>query len=86
MASLDFLDENRILFTFRVPGLIRRQDSIDSDARQIRAVVVTVATGHVEAEALWTVHDWGRYLWMLKDGHFLFRDLDCCSWGMDRCK
>lgn len=26
------------------------------------------------AEALWTVHDQGRYLWMLHDGHFLLRD------------
>ena len=25
LASLDFLDENRLLFTFRVPGLIRRE-------------------------------------------------------------
>ena len=24
-VSLDFIDENRLLFTFRVPGLIRRE-------------------------------------------------------------
>jgi hypothetical protein len=81
LASLDFLDENRVLFTFRVPGLMRREDINDSDARQIRAVVVTLATGKVEAEALWTVHDRARYLWMLKDGHFLFRDQDTLQAG-----
>jgi len=75
-ASLDFLDENRLLFTFRVPGLIRREfgDSGDSDEHKIRAVVLSLPEGTVQAEALWTLHDRLRYLWMLKDGHFLLRD------------
>lgn len=73
LASLDFLDENRLLFTFRVPGLIRREAG-DEEERQIRAVVLALPAGTVEAEALWTVHDRVRYLWMLKDGHFLLRD------------
>jgi hypothetical protein len=38
-------------------------------------------TGQVEAEALWTVHDYSRYLWMLKDGHFLLRDRDQLQLG-----
>jgi hypothetical protein len=76
-ASLDFLDENRLLFTFRVPGLIHREPGDkSSDERQIRAVVLTLPTGSVSAEALWTVHDRVRYLWMLKDGHYLLRDRD----------
>jgi hypothetical protein len=78
MASLDFIDENRLLFTFRVPGLIHRQfkggESEESDERRIKAVVLTISTGAVDEEALWSVHDRARYLWMLKDGHFLFRD------------
>ena len=75
-ASLDFLDENRLLFTFRVPGLIRREGDSDkaSDERHIRALVLTLPAGAVEAEAVWTLHDRGRYLWMLKDKHFLLRD------------
>ena len=78
LASLDFLDENHLLFTFRVPGLLRRdtvngQDS-DEHERQIRAVVLTLPQGTVEAETLWTLHDTARYLWMLKNGHFLLRD------------
>ena len=76
MASLDFLDENRLLFTFRVPGLLRR-DLTNGDERierQIRAVVLKLPQGTVEAEAMWTVHDRVRYLWPLKNGHFLLRD------------
>ncbi len=78
LVSLDFLDENRLLFTFRVPGLMHRDPHGDeeSEERQIRAVVLTLPQGAVSAEALWTVHDRVRYLWMLSDGHFLLRDRD----------
>jgi hypothetical protein len=76
LASLDFVDENRLLFTFRVPGLIRRDagNGEESDERQIRAVLLSLPAGTVEAETVWTLHDRARYLWMLKDGHFLVRD------------
>jgi hypothetical protein len=72
-----------LLFTFRVPGLIRREgtDSEESDQRQIRAIVLDLPSGTIEAEALWTVHDRSRYLWMLKDGHFLVRDRDGLAEG-----
>lgn len=83
LASLDFLDENHLLFTFRVPGLIRRE-AAEADAaqeRQIRAVVLLLPAGTVAAEALWTVHDRARYLWMLKDGHFLLRDRESLELG-----
>ncbi|MGA2350158.1 MAG: hypothetical protein ABSF70_06990 [Terracidiphilus sp.] len=79
-VSLDFLDENRLLFTFRVPGLLHREAG-ESDERQIRAVVLTLPSGAVEAEAVWTVHDRSRYLWMLKDGRFLLRDRDRLEQG-----
>jgi len=81
LASLDFLDENRLLFTFRVPGLIRREPGERGDERQIRAVVLSLPSGNVEAEALWPVHDRTRYLWMLNDGHFLLRDRDGLQLG-----
>jgi hypothetical protein len=76
LASLDFLDEDHLLFTFRVPGLIHRDfaNGQESEERQIRAIVLTLPLGAVEADALWTVHDRTRYLWTLKDGHFLLRD------------
>ena len=46
----------------------------DSDERQIRAVILALPQGTVEAEATWTVHDRVRYLWPLNNGHFLLRD------------
>jgi len=75
-VSLDFLDENRLLFTFRVPGLLRREpgDATASEERQIRALVIALPSGGIESETLWTLHDRSRYLWMLNDGHFLLRD------------
>lgn len=76
LVSLDFLDEDRLLFTFRVPGLMHRDPTASAagDERQIRAVVLSLPRGALLAEALWTLHDRSRYLWMLKDGHFLLRD------------
>jgi hypothetical protein len=80
LVSLDFLDENRLLFTFRAPGLLRREPG-DGDERQIRATVLALPLGTVEAEALWTLHDQARYVWMLHDGHFLLRDRDDLKQG-----
>jgi len=78
LASLDFLDENRLLFTFRVPGLIHREHVAvvdeDSDEHHVRALVLDLSSGSVQAEAVWTLHDRSRYLRMLRDGHFLLRD------------
>jgi hypothetical protein len=79
LVSLDFVDESRLLFTFRVPGLLRRSSQPDQRGggeRQIRAVVLDLPSGTIETEAIWTLHDRARYLWMLRDGHFLLRDGD----------
>ena len=74
LTSLDFLGENQILFTFRVPALLRRVPGADqSDEREIRAVVLDLPSGALDSERSWTVYDRARYLWMLNDGHFLFR-------------
>jgi hypothetical protein len=81
LVSLDFLDENRLLFTFRAPGLLHRSSVADDQERQIRAEVLTLPQGGLETEALWTVHDQDRYLWMLHDGHFLLRDQDTLKEG-----
>ncbi|HEY1985278.1 MAG TPA: hypothetical protein VGG85_07715 [Terracidiphilus sp.] len=83
LVSLDFLDENHLLFTFRVPGLIHRdlRGADPSDERQIRAVVLRLPQGTVQAETVWTVHDRKRYLWMLDNGQFLFRDRDNLQLG-----
>ena len=86
LVSLDFLGEDRLLFTFRVPGLIHRHDvdPEDGDIRQIRAVVLRLPGGAIESEAVWAVHDRLRYLWMLRDGHFLLRDRDGLQMGDSR--
>jgi hypothetical protein len=82
LVSLDFLDEDHLLFTFHAPGLIRREGKpAEDDERQIRAVVVALPGGAVNAEALWTLHDRGRYLWMLNDGHFLLRNQNTLQLG-----
>jgi hypothetical protein len=76
LASLDFIGEDKLLFSFHVPGLLHR-DPVNGNAgdeRQIRAVVLDLPKGNVEAETVWTLHDRARYLWMLQDGHFLLRD------------
>jgi hypothetical protein len=80
LVSLDFLDEDKLLFTFRAPGLIHRASTGDEE-RQIRAEVLTLPQGTLETEALWTLHDHERYLWMLHDGHFLLRDEDTLKEG-----
>jgi hypothetical protein len=84
-ASLDFLDEDHILFTFRVPGLIPRETLASGQSaekvRHIRAFVLALPSGQVTAEALWTLHDLSPYLWMLKDGKFLLRDWNTVQMG-----
>ena len=61
---------------FAFPACIHRdtENGQESNEREIRAVVLALPQGTVEAEALWTVHDRVRYLWPLSDGHFLLRD------------
>lgn len=83
MVSLNFLDEDRLLFTFHVPGLIRRdpKNAAVETERHIRAVVLHLPDGAIQAETLWTVHDHDRYLFPLADGKFLLRDGDTLSVG-----
>jgi len=75
LVSLDFLDEDRILFTFRVSGLIERDsdDETEGKEQRIRALVVAIPSGKIESQAEWIVPDRSRYLWMLNDGQFLLR-------------
>ena len=77
LVSLDFLNEDHILLTFRIPGLIHRdhRDGVpNGDERKVRALVLHLPDGAVQAEAIWTLHDRRRYLWMLDNGQFLLRD------------
>lgn len=86
LVSLDFLDEDRLLFTFHVPGLLHRAAGSPADPegiREIRALVLGLPQGNVEAEQVWTVHDRDRYLYSLSGGKFLIRDRNQLMLGDD---
>jgi hypothetical protein len=84
-VSLDFLDEDTLLFTFRVPGLIAREPAVpgqpQQDERHIRALTLSLPEGKVIAESLWVLHDYNRYLWKLKGRRFLLRDRNALQIG-----
>jgi hypothetical protein len=74
-ATLDFLDATHLLFTFHKAALMQRlPDDPETDMDQtVRAVVIHLPDGKVEAEGSWRLHDRDRYLWMLPGGRFLLR-------------
>lgn len=77
-AALGFLDNDHLLFTFRIAGLLRRQpgDHSDDDDQEIRAVVLDLHTGQVVNRTEWREHDRSAYLWPYQDGQFLVRVRD----------
>lgn len=77
-ASLGFFDDDHLLFTFRIGGLLARtpNDPPGDDDQQIRAVVLDAATGKVEQQADWRMHDRSQYLWPFTEGKFLVRMRD----------
>jgi hypothetical protein len=83
LASLDFFDEDHLLLTFRVPGLIHRDRTggDPNEERKIRAMVLHLPEGTIQADAVWTMHDRKRYVWMLSNGQFLLRDRDNLQLG-----
>src|SRR5258707_6192903 len=52
IVSLDYLDENQLLFTFQVRGLVNRTTVEDAglEVRSVRAVVVALPDGKIQAE------------------------------------
>ncbi len=77
-AALGFLDDDHLLFTFRVGGLLKRlpSDQLDDDDQEIRAVVLDLHTGKVVKQTEWREHDRLAYLWPYGDGQFLVRIRD----------
>jgi hypothetical protein len=77
-AALGFFDDDHLLFTFHIGGLLQRvpDDPADDDDQQIRAVVLNVTTGKAEQQTEWRMHDRSQYLWPYKDGKFLVRVRD----------
>jgi len=77
-SSLDFIDAQHLLFTFRATGLMKRLPECqpDDEDQLIRALVVRVPDGKIERSTEWRLHDRGRYLWALGNGKFLVRKQD----------
>jgi hypothetical protein len=77
-ASLNFIDDDRLLFTFRVGGLLHRvpSDRDGDDDQQIRAMVLDARTGSVLHQTEWRMHDRAQYLWPFPDGKFVVRVRD----------
>jgi hypothetical protein len=77
-ATLHFIDNDHLLFTFRTGGLLRRlpSDRPGDDDQQIRAVVLDAHTGKVIRQAEWRMHDRAQYLWPFADGKFVVRVRD----------
>lgn len=72
--SLDFVDSNRLLFTFHDSELLTRtNDPPTDDDQMIRATVLGLPDGRVLASSDWRMHDRSRYLWPLGNGRFLVR-------------
>jgi hypothetical protein len=73
--SLDFVDNDHLLFTFRLPGLMKRlpDDPPNDEDQMIRADVLELPSGTVVSKAEWRMHDRMRYLWRLANGRFLVR-------------
>jgi len=74
-ATLDFIDNDHLLFTFRDAGLMHRVpgDPTEDEDQVIRAMVLDLQTGKVIEQNQWRMHDRQRYLWPLHDGEFLVR-------------
>ncbi|MGC2639197.1 MAG: hypothetical protein WA294_18570 [Acidobacteriaceae bacterium] len=77
-ASLGFFDDDHLLFTFRMGGLLRRlpSDRDGDEDQQIRAVVLDLRTGNTVRQTEWRMHDRLQYLWPFADGEFLVRVRD----------
>jgi hypothetical protein len=77
-SSLDFIDSEHLLFTFRAKGLMKRLPDCqpDDEDQLIRALVMHLPDGKIERSAEWRMHDRGRYLWALGNGKFMVRQRD----------
>jgi hypothetical protein len=77
-SAMGFFDNDHLLFTFRVGGLLARapNDPAEDDDQQIRAVVLDLRTAKAVQQSEWRMHDRSQYLWPYKDGKFLVRERD----------
>lgn len=78
MLTVNYVDNNHLLFTFGVHRLMERipNDPPDDEDRTVEAVLVELPSGRVLARTDWRLHDNGQYLWSLGHGRFLLRTHD----------
>jgi VWFA-related protein len=76
--SLDFLDNDHVLFTFNPKKLFERLPDCPPthNDRLVHAAVFEVSSGKVLYERDWYLHDSRRYLWSLGSGRVLLRRLN----------
>jgi hypothetical protein len=72
-AAMGFFDKDRLLFTFKVPRLLKRLPGDRGGDQEIRAVVLDTHTGKVLSQNQWRLRDREPYLWPFTDGQFLLR-------------
>jgi hypothetical protein len=72
-SSLDFLDDTHLLFTFRRPRLLKREEGSGGLEQVVQADVIQIPEGKVVAEDQWLLRDRGRYLWDIGDHRALLR-------------
>lgn len=74
-ATVGFFDNDHLLFTFRVGGLLKRtpEDRSGDEDQEIRAVVLDARTGKVLKQTEWRMYDRAAYLWPYTEGRFLVR-------------
>ncbi len=74
-TTLDFIDNDHLLFTFRDAALMHRipDDPAEDEDQTIRAQVLDIASGKPIEQAQWRMHDRQRYLWPMRDGRFMVR-------------
>ena len=75
MMTLHFVDEQHLLFTFTVRGLMPRlpDQEPEDDDRKVRALLLELPDGKVLAQTEWRTRDRNQYLWPLDHGRFLLR-------------
>lgn len=78
MLTLNYVDNQHLLLTFKVHQLMERiaNDPPDDEDRVIEAVLLEIPSGRVLARTDWRLHDSGQYLWDLGHGRFLLRIRD----------
>jgi len=75
VRTIDFVDNNHLLLTYSLHGLIHRQPecSVDDNQQMVQAVLLELPTGRIMARQNWRMCDHARYLWPLGHGRFLLR-------------